>query len=172
ELKDSILRDQGVEERVEVNQRHLIDKILARYSAENTIFREAQIHFKTGEQLIKPTSSFLDLFYKRTNPTVVAVTYKNNGRPFSGDDWNRLRKIAEGNPDEQKIGFFGVGFYSLFSICEEPFFWEKGDQLFTKKEKSKKKILHLGRQAPNVVDFGRFLASSLTFTKSLRKVEV
>lgn len=28
---------------------------------------------------------------------------------------------ADGNPDEEKIGAFGVGFYSLFSITEEPF---------------------------------------------------
>jgi len=40
---------------------------------------------------------------------------------FQEEDWKRLRNIAEGNPDEQKIGFFGVGFYSLFSITEEPF---------------------------------------------------
>ena len=33
-------------------------------------------------------------------------------------NWKRL---AEGNPDEQKIGAFGVGFYSLFSVTEEPF---------------------------------------------------
>ncbi|KAJ3072647.1 hypothetical protein HDU99_002145 [Rhizoclosmatium hyalinum] len=58
-LKEN-LRANGEEEKVEVNQRHLIDKILARYSAENTIFREllqnsndaqataAEIHFKTS----------------------------------------------------------------------------------------------------------------------------
>jgi len=60
---------------------------------------------------------------------------------FQEEDWKRLRNIAEGNPDEQKIGFFGVGFYSLFSITEEPFvvsdksycgFYWIGDQLFVK----------------------------------------
>lgn len=28
---------------------------------------------------------------------------------------------AEGNPDEEKIGAFGVGFYSVFSVTEGPF---------------------------------------------------
>lgn len=55
-------------------------------------------------------------------------TFKNDGTPFRQEDWNRLKKIgkplniqhtarvlfshiiiAEGNPDEQKIGAFGVG---------------------------------------------------------------
>ena len=75
---------------------------------------------------------------------------------FRDEDWSRLKKIgghhnlfalnahihipaAEGNPDEEKIGAFGVGaylgkiiqftvilksitgFYSLFSVTEEPF---------------------------------------------------
>ena len=33
---------------------------------------------------------------------------------------------AEGNPDEEKIGAFGVGFYSLFSVTEEPFITSGG----------------------------------------------
>ena len=79
---------------------------------------------------------------ENNKPGITSIEYKNNGKPFREEDWNRLKKIAEGNPDEQKIGFFGVGFYSLFSITEEPFvvsgnaycgfFW-KGDQLFVKK---------------------------------------
>jgi HSP90 family molecular chaperone len=47
---------------------------------------------------------------------------------------------SEGNPDESTVGMFGVGFYSVFSLSEEPiitsgqrytvFTW-KGNQLTT-----------------------------------------
>jgi len=58
---------------------------------------------------------------ENNKPRIISIEYKNNGDVFQEEDWKRLRNIAEGNPDEQKIGFFGVGFYSLFSITEEPF---------------------------------------------------
>jgi len=32
--------------------------------------------------------------------------FKNNGFTFRSEDWNRLKKIAEGNPDEQKVNLF------------------------------------------------------------------
>jgi hypothetical protein len=80
---------------------------------------------------------------------------------------------------------------ALFSVCEEPFvqsgdqcmafFW-KGDQLFTKrgpvneKDASPMTTFYLKLrdpvEAPNVASFGRFLATSLAFTKNLRNVEV
>ena len=31
------------------------------------------------------------------------IIFKNNGFPFRPEDWNRLKRIAEGNPDEQKV---------------------------------------------------------------------
>lgn len=34
---------------------------------------------------------------------IKSIIIKNNGRAFTEDDWRRLKKIAEGNPDEQKV---------------------------------------------------------------------
>ena len=34
---------------------------------------------------------------------VTRVIFKNNGFAFRSEDWNRLKKIAEGNPDEKKV---------------------------------------------------------------------
>jgi len=87
---------------------------------------------------------------------VSEVIYRNNGMPFRTQDWARLRKIAEGNPDASKVGAFGVGAYTMFSICEEPlvvsgkkgeeeamaFFW-KGDSLWTKTGKAPDGIVNM-----------------------------
>lgn len=35
---------------------------------------------------------------------IVRYVVSNDGIPFRGQDWQRLKKIAEGNPDEEKIG--------------------------------------------------------------------
>lgn len=42
-----------------------------------------------------------------------SMDVSNNGKPFTDPDWARLRCIAEGNPDESKIGAFGVGAYFI-----------------------------------------------------------
>ena len=93
------------EDRIEVNQRHLIDKILARYSAEHTIYREVLQNADDAE------ATAVDILFELEHAKaekacdvplgrVVAVTLRNNGRAFSERDWGRLRKIAEGNPAE------------------------------------------------------------------------
>ncbi|KAI6101856.1 hypothetical protein F5141DRAFT_1242841 [Pisolithus sp. B1] len=121
---------------VTIDTRALIDKVLARYSGEFTVFREllqnsddagcdaAEIRFETAafsglnpEAATNPDSPVLpDL--KTTD--VTRWTFKNHGKPFTPQDWSRLPKIASGNPDPQKVGAFGVGFYSLFSVTETP----------------------------------------------------
>lgn len=131
---------------------------------------------------------------------VTQVLYRNNGLPFRPQDWARLRKIAEGNPDETKVGAFGVGAYTMFSVCEEPivvsgpkgqeealaFFW-KGDSLWTKTGKAPEEFLKADSDQnwtsfilpsrdpyplPDLVEFGQFLAASLTFTQCLSSVRV
>lgn len=115
---------------VEVNQRALIDKILARYSGENTVyrgkwhqfrtFRKRKAEFGVTELLqnaedanatsveIRFTSTALKSSDKLDLATQLtkSITVRNNGDVFSETDWTRLRKIAEGNPDESKVGAF------------------------------------------------------------------
>ncbi|PPQ89567.1 hypothetical protein CVT25_012239 [Psilocybe cyanescens] len=215
-LSKDKLWETGHDETVEVNQRALIDKVLARYSGEFTVFREllqnsddaqseaVEIRFETQAYIDRksgadnsidiPDSSSSHLPDLRT-ALVHQWIFKNNGNIFRDEDWNRLKKIAEGNPDEDKIGAFGVGFYSLFSVTEEPFVtsgnqwmgfhWkDKKDQLFARRgelpesdedpasRESTSFTMALREPAPIPIafDFTRFLASSLTFMGHLREV--
>ncbi|KAJ9124824.1 hypothetical protein QFC24_003193 [Naganishia onofrii] len=98
-----------------------------------------QIRFTTSK---RTDSSSLDLGDLK-NTLISRYELLNDGIPFREQDWDRLRKIAEGNPNEDKIGAFGVGFYALFSVTEQPmvvsgnrwmgFYWKDGgDQLFAR----------------------------------------
>ncbi|CAB5390281.1 unnamed protein product [Rhizophagus irregularis] len=138
-FRDNILSN-SEGELVEINQRCLIDKILARYSSEFVIYRELMQNSDDAK------SSSIQIIFETKNNVVTRILFKNNGIYFRPEDWNRLKKIAEGNPDEQKIGAFGVGFYSLFSVCDNPFvfsggqgmaFYWRGNQLFTKQGQNK-----------------------------------
>ncbi|GBB83181.1 hypothetical protein RclHR1_00010063 [Rhizophagus clarus] len=120
------------------------------------------------------------------------MLFKNNGFAFRSEDWDRLVKIAEGNPDEQKIGAFGVGFYSLFSVSENPFvssggqgmaFYWRGNQLFTKQgpidddddDEGWTTFLMDTREPhdiPNIEEFTRFLVNSLGFTENLQEISL
>jgi hypothetical protein len=55
-----------------------------------------------------------------TDTTRHGTQIQNNGRAFTEEDWTRIRKIAEGNPNSDACGMFGVGFYSVFAMCEQP----------------------------------------------------
>jgi len=216
------LWESGHDESVEVNQRALIDKVLARYSEEFTVFREllqnsddasanaVEIHFDTEiyaqhtkEKAGDPEASNNNALALTRLPDLKTTvihrwTFKNDGIVFRDEDWNRLKKIAEGNPDEEKIGAFGVGFYSLFSVTEEPFvtsggqwmgfYWkDKKDQLFARRGKIPLSTsdsdeesrwttftmpLRKPEPLPTPFDFIRFLTSSITFMAHLSDVSV
>ena len=194
------------EEAVTVDTRALIDKVLARYSGEWTTLREliqnaadaqattVKVKWETLPSTQVPLPATTDesdlIKHAITHHTLRRLVVQNNGQPFTKTDWARLKKIAEGNPDETKIGAFGVGFYSVFADCEEPFissgneamaFYWKQNALFTRKvtlppeQGSPDTAFVLDYRStttpiPNLLSVGQFLATSLTFV-SLEKIE-
>ncbi|KAI1332078.1 hypothetical protein F5Y16DRAFT_358462 [Xylariaceae sp. FL0255] len=205
-LRATALRDGEDEEAVTVDTRALIDKVLARYSGEWTTLREliqnaadaqattVKIKWETLPSTQVPLPSTTDrselLKHIISYHTLRRLVVQNNGQPFAQTDWARLKRIAEGNPDETKIGAFGVGFYSVFADCEEPFvssgneamaFYWKGNALFTRKvqlpqdQQSPETTFVLDyRNAtttiPNLLSVSQFLATSLTFV-ALQNIE-
>lgn len=107
-----------VEEAVRVNQRALVDKILARYSTEYTLFREmiqnaddaaatkVQIRFRSKGYSASTADSTLAANGKQKGK-FAGVSICNNGILFREEDFARIKSICDGNPDETKIGFFG-----------------------------------------------------------------
>lgn len=85
------------------------------YSSEHTIYREvlqnANDALATALEIIfeeqEGRSSLLEGASEASSssPLISQIIIRNNGRPFSQDDWRRLKRIAEGNPDEQKVLF-------------------------------------------------------------------
>ncbi|KAJ8123138.1 hypothetical protein ONZ43_g840 [Nemania bipapillata] len=205
-LRAAALRDGEDEEAVTVDTRALIDKVLARYSGEWTTLREliqnaadaqattVKIKWETLPSTQVPLPSVADksdiLKHIITHHTLRRLVVQNNGQPFTKTDWGRLKRIAEGNPDETKIGAFGVGFYSVFADCEEPFvssgneamaFYWKGNALFTRKlqlsegQRSPDTAFVLDYRnttttLPNLLSVSQFLATSLTFV-ALQHIE-
>ncbi|KAH7318436.1 neutral zinc metallopeptidase [Stachybotrys elegans] len=205
-LRATALRDGEDEEAVTVDTRALIDKVLARYSGEWTTLREliqnaadaqattVSVKWETLPSVSVPlpaTNNRSELLkHALSHNTLRRLVVSNNGQPFTKTDWGRLKRIAEGNPDETKIGAFGVGFYSVFADCEEPFvssgneamaFYWKGNALFTKKstlpadQSSSDTIFVLDYRntttpMPNLLSVSQFLATSLTFV-ALQNIE-
>ncbi|TGJ81972.1 hypothetical protein E0Z10_g6780 [Xylaria hypoxylon] len=205
-LRAAALKDGEDEEAVTVDTRALIDKVLARYSGEWTTLREliqnaadaqattVKIKWETLPSTQVPLPTIADrseiLKHIITHHTLRRLVVQNNGQPFAKTDWGRLKRIAEGNPDETKIGAFGVGFYSVFADCEEPFvssgneamaFYWKGNALFTRKLQLPEDqcspdtafvldYRNTTTTLPNLLSVGQFLATSLTFV-SLQRIE-
>lgn len=214
-LRATALREGEAEEAVTVDTRALIDKVLARYSGEWTTLREliqnaadaqattVKIKWETLPSTTVPLPSGADvnggehasstlLGHTIMHHTLRRLLVENDGQPFAPTDWARLKRIAEGNPDETKIGAFGVGFYSVFADCEEPFvssgneamaFYWKGNALFTRKlvlpedQRSPTGATtfvldyrNATTALPNLLSVSQFLASSLTFV-ALQHIE-
>ncbi|KAF2397236.1 hypothetical protein EJ06DRAFT_551258 [Trichodelitschia bisporula] len=206
-LRDQAIGASGEEEAVTVNTRALIDKVLARYSSDWTTLREliqnaadaaakkVVIRFETLPSKAIPVPSSGNpsdvLQHTLTNHTTFRLTVSNDGQVFNDCDWTRLKRIAEGNPDETKIGAFGVGFYSVFADCEEPFvisgdktmaFVWKGNSLFTKSgilpaQHARQEtcfVLNyrsLTSPVPDLASLCQFLCTSLTFV-SLENIDL
>ncbi|KAK2059551.1 hypothetical protein LY76DRAFT_18854 [Colletotrichum caudatum] len=205
-LKAAAMQGGEDEEAVTVDTRALIDKVLARYSGEWTTLREliqnaadaqattVKVKWETLPSTSVPLPATTNrselLKHAIANHTLRRLVVANDGQPFTKTDWGRLKRIAEGNPDETKIGAFGVGFYSVFADCEEPFvssgneamaFYWKGNALFTKKstlpedQSSSDTTFVLDYRnsttpLPNLLSVSQFLATSLTFV-ALQHVE-
>lgn len=205
-LRDAALQHGEDEEAVTVDTRALIDKVLARYSGEWTTLRELiqnaadaqattvkvkwETHPSTSVPLPATTNQTELLKHVITNHTLRRLLVTNDGQPFNKNDWARLKRIAEGNPDETKIGAFGVGFYSVFADCESPFissgneamaFYWKGNALFTRKLQLPEGqgngettfVLDYRNDTtalPNLLSVAQFLATSLTFV-ALQRIE-
>lgn len=198
-LRDQTMGSGADEEAVTVNTRALIDKVLARYSGDWTTLREliqnaadasaknVVIKFETLPSRSVPVPSAADgsglLKHVLLNHTLRRLTVTNDGQPFEPSDWSRLKRIAEGNPDETKIGAFGVGFYSVFADCETPFvvsgketmaFYWKGNSLFTRTGRLPDDVpatktcfmldyRNTSSPVPDLLSICHFLSTSITF---------
>ena len=54
-------------------------------------------------QIVFETASYNKI--KKNEIIKDRIIFKNNGFAFRPEDWDRLKEIAEGNPDEQKVNF-------------------------------------------------------------------
>ncbi|KAJ5578913.1 hypothetical protein N7450_007780 [Penicillium hetheringtonii] len=200
-LKARTMGSGADEEAVTVDTRGLISKVLARtvlremiQNAADASASKVTIKFETLPSTTVPSPSSTDptalLKHTISNHTLRRLLISNNGLPFSDKDWARLKRIADGNPDETKIGAFGVGFYSVFDDCEEPFvssgnqamaFYWKGNGLYTRRldlgetpNKDTTFVLDYRNDSspiPSLMQLCQFLSSSLTFV-ALEEIEL
>ncbi|KAF5007824.1 hypothetical protein F66182_15700 [Fusarium sp. NRRL 66182] len=198
-LKARTMGSSNDEEAVTVDTRGLISKVLSRYSGKWTVLREmiqnaadasatrVTVKFETLPSTTVPLPNSADqtatLKHVISHHTLRRLMISNNGHAFTEKDWARLKRIADGNPDETKIGAFGVGFYSVFDDCEEPFissgsaamaFYWKGNSLFTRRLELSESDAYTdttfvldyrnnSSPVPSLLELAKFLATSLTF---------
>lgn len=136
---------------VSVNHKALITRALTKYPIDFALFREllqnsADAQAKAASIRFE-TSSTDESVSKIHGLPINRLTFSNDGLDFNEGDWNRLREIASGNPNETKIGAFGVGFYSVFELTEEPLV-HSGNQIMNFKYKGVQLEYHFTEKAP------------------------
>ena len=114
---------------VSVNQRALVEKILSRYAVDFFLLKEliqncddAQATSVEVDLTAEPPTAAERLAGGVRTPkrfTALSVTNRG-GKMFDDGGWDRIVEIATGNPDENSVGHFGVGFYSVFAASELP----------------------------------------------------
>jgi len=72
---------------MQVNQRALIDKILARYASNYALYRELLQNSNDAGATVA------EIRYE-VQGHVTQVVYRNNGMPFRPQDWQRLQKVG------------------------------------------------------------------------------
>ncbi|KAI5991739.1 hypothetical protein F5J12DRAFT_861117 [Pisolithus orientalis] len=203
--------------KVNVNDRALVDKVLARYPREFTVFREliqnaddaqaeeVQIEFQT-EQYITAVGGTGHVDHLNTiqvgsqmqesslsGVKLARWVLRNDGDPFTVKDWERITNIADGNPDERKIGAFGVGFFSVFSVTDSPviisggirkrMFYENNELLVESRSYANRDSrdwttfeMDLKSEAdltmPKPFDLSRFISTAMTFLVKVKNVTV
>jgi len=186
---------------VTVNQRKLIDTMLARYAGDYATFRELIQNADDAESKTVVISLSCSTRKGKGPPAaggrlrvrVDSIEVANDGKVFREEDWTRVQRISEGNPNEQCVGMFGVGFYSVFSFVDEPmicsggkcmlFSWSGNqltyhysDDLHTKGERAQKTVFYFAPLKEAIVldleKLREFLKSSLSFTKHIKKIVV
>ena len=106
---------------VTVDQKALVSKILARYNTAFAPLREMVQNADDAGATVVSIKLLLDEAAPVPGgPLVKCLTVSNNGRPFSEADWSRVSRIASGNPDGAAVGLFGVGFFAVFGLTDEP----------------------------------------------------
>lgn len=142
---DIIRQQKAHSEAVSVNHRALITRTLTKYPVDYALYREllqnsadAKAETATIQFYSANKQAYASEISQIHSTPITKLVFKNDGAEFNNDDWSRLKEIARGNPNESKIGAFGVGFYSVFDLTDEPLvhsgkkiisFHYEGDQL-------------------------------------------
>ena len=102
---------------VQVNVRNLVQHTLSRYPVDFGLLRELiQNADDAGATRVKVSIRTT----MRDSRKLRSISVSNDGKRFSGADWKNLVTIAQVNDQPNRVGIFGVGFFSVFRLSERP----------------------------------------------------